>query len=108
MNCFEGFPEIFFADQYFPDPVSRVMAGRGAGQWRGGRGAFYKNKYGGRGVRGAFPARPGSPVAKELSQGASQGPRTLGQAVGNYADLKETLSRMNGMSYPAYKDLRGI
>lgn len=84
------------------------MAGRGAGHWRGGRGAFYKNKYGGRGVRGAFAPQPGSPVANESSQGTSKGPRTLGRVVGNYADLKETLSRMNGMSYHAYQELRGI
>lgn len=69
--------------------------GRGGGRGRGrGRGAYYKAKYGGRGggSRSQHKHHDSGPVNR----------------VGSQNDLEKELRRIDGKSYNAYKDIRGL
>jgi hypothetical protein len=82
-----------------------------------GRGAYYKAKYGGGGGGrgggkggskggkggGAYSDRGSDRVSDRVSERGSSGGRSLRPL----DDLRDTLRRIDGKSYPCYKDLLG-
>jgi hypothetical protein len=85
---------------------------RGAG--RGGRGAYYKNLYG-RGGKGrgsedqsSQSQDPSNEAPSPTDDILSRGPAPLGRVLGNRDFFERELNRIDGKSYGAYKDLKGI
>ena len=90
------------------------MSGRGGlrGAGRGGRGAYYKNLYG-RGGRvevtdQSSHSTPASKSSSSIDDMLSRGPADLGRVIGTKAILQHELNRIDGKSYGAYKDLKGM
>ena len=90
------------------------MSARG-GIGRGGRGAYYKNLYGGRG-RGKPPINPSTPSTSTSLHGhtspstdsLARGPADLGTILGTKDHFEQELARIDGKPYGAYKDLKGL
>lgn len=85
---------------------------RGAG--RGGRGAYYKNLYG-RGGRGRITGEqtsqlqgPSNDAPSPADDILSRGPAPLGRILGNRDFFERKLKEIDGKSYGAYRDLKGI
>ena len=74
--------------------------GGGRGGRGGGRGEYYKNKYGGGGRGGGGRGRGGG----NNNDAADNGER-IATGGGSYADLQQTLQRLDGKPYPKYHDL---
>ena len=86
----------------------------GRGRGGGGRGAYYKEKYGGggrggggRGGGGGFGRGGGGGFGRGGGGGGGREPDGPLQHRGDFAALEHTLQRIDGNQYPAYKDLRG-
>lgn len=97
-----------------PPSRPRQMSARG-GIGRGGRGAYYKNLYGGRG-RGKPPLNPSTPSTSTSLDGhtspstdsLARGPAELGTILGTKDHFEQELARIDGKPYGAYKDLKGF
>jgi hypothetical protein len=89
----------------FPTFLPRDMANRGAHLARGGRGAFYANKYGSKARRENFVERqPSTPFTGHSSNHSDSG---LGRIAGDRERLTNELQRVDGQTYGAYRFLEG-
>lgn len=85
--------------------------GHTRGTGRGGRGAYYRALYGrgGRGAgRGAIAKRERLSPEPSSNGEVNREPAQLGTVLGTKDDLENELRRLDGKSYGAYKDLKGI
>jgi hypothetical protein len=88
------------------------MSGRGGFRGAGrGRGAYYKNLYGrGDRIGSGAQSNKSAPDTETSSTDdtLSRGPAALGGVTRTHAVLQQELNRLDGKSYGAYKDLKGV
>jgi len=78
------------------------------GAMRGGRGAYHKSMYAGRGRGRRSDNSPTHAVVPEQNLiDLGDRPPSLGRISGSGEDLNRELNRIDGKQYGAYKDLKG-